>query len=700
MRNRRFSRFALCSRFALIAFTCASSGTTTALLAADLSHTLNAEDEFKLQSATDPQISPDGRHVVYVRGFADPMSDRRYTNLWIVSSDGSDQRPLTTGDHSANSPRWSPDGTRLAYISDADGKAQLYVRWMDSGQTARLTNLEEAPGDIEWSHDGKYLSFSAFVATQGLKLAQLPAPPAGAKWAEPPTVYDRLIYRFNGRGYLKDGFRQLFVVSSVGGAPRQITSDDFPNGGDPLVSNLAVWSPDDKDLIVSINRHPESDLEPFDTEVYEVSVAGGTLHALTHRKGPDDAPRVSPDGRWIAYSGFDDRYQGHQTTKLYVMARDGSGSHSLSDALDRDIDELRWAPDGSGLYVRYDDQGDTKLGFFSLRGTFRKIADHVASTTSAYGAGSFSVSRSGAIALTSGTPAAPGDIAVWSRGTLRTVTAVNEELFKQKTPGRLEEIWFESSKDKRRIEGWILYPPNFDPGKKYPLILEIHGGPFADYGDRFDFEKQVYAAQGYVVFYANPRGSTSYGEQFANLIHHAYPGDDFYDLDSGVDAVVAKGFIDTGNLYVTGGSGGGVLTCWMIEHTHRFRAAASLYPVINWYSFALTSDIPWIAKYWFPGNPWDYTGQYMTRSLTNLVPKVETPTLLMTGEADFRTPIEEAEQFYRALKLRNIDAALVRVPEEPHGISVRPSHHMAKMLYVLGWFEQHRGGSGSASGSP
>jgi dipeptidyl aminopeptidase/acylaminoacyl peptidase len=684
MRNRLLPRLTAL----VLAGALAASG--TAARAADLSHTFQPEDEFKIQIASDPQISPDGKRVAYVRGFADPMTDRRYTNLWIVASDGSDQRPLTTGNHSDSSPRWSPDGSRLAYLSDADGKPQLYVRWMDSGATARLTNLDEAPGDIEWSPDGKYISFSAFVPAKGLELAQLPSPPAGAKWADPPTVYDRLVYRFNGRGYLKDGFRQLFVVSSVGGAPRQITSDDFPNGGDPLVPNLAVWSPDGKDLIVSINRHPESDLEPFDTEVYEISVADGALRALTHRKGPDDSPRVSPNGRWIAYSGFDDRYQGHQTTKLYVMARDGSGSHSLSDALDRDIEELRWAPDSSGIYVRYDDQGDTKLGFFSLRGTFRTIAEHVASTTSAYGAGSFSVSRSGAIALTSGTPAAPGDIAVWSKGELRTVTAVNEELLRQKTPGRLEEIWFNSSKDQRRIEGWILYPPHFDPGKKYPLILEIHGGPFADYGDRFDFEKQVYAAKGYVVFYANPRGSTSYGEGFANLIHHAYPGDDFYDLDSGVDAVVAKGFIDTQSLYVTGGSGGGVLTCWMIEHTRRFRAAASLYPVINWYSFALTSDIPFIAKYWFPGNPWDYTDQYMKRSLTNLVPKVETPTLLMTGEADFRTPIEEAEQFYRALKLRNIDAALVRFPEEPHGLSARPSHHMAKMLYVLGWFERHK----------
>jgi dipeptidyl aminopeptidase/acylaminoacyl peptidase len=684
-------------RFILLAAALVCSG--AALKAAQPSHILQASDEFQIQLATDPQISPDGQRVAYVRTFADPMTDRRYANLWIVRSDGTEQRALTTGNRADSMPRWSPDGTRLAYLSDADGKIQLYVRWMDSGQSARLTNLDDPPGDIEWSPDGKYLSFSALVAAKSLQLAQLPAPPSGAKWADPPTVYDRLVYRFNGRGYLKNGFRQLFVVSSVGGAPRQITSDDFANGGSEFDSNLAVWSADSRYLIVSINRHPESALAFLDTDVYEISVADGSMRALTHRNGPDNSPRVSPNGRWIAYVGFDDHYQGHQTTKLYVMSRDGSGSRVLSDSLDRDISSPRWAPDSAGVYCLYDDQGDTKLGFFSLQGGFRKIADHIASTTNAGGSGSFSVSRSGAIALTTGTPAVPGDVAVWSKGTLRTVTALNAELLEQKPPGRVEQIWFESSKDHRRIEGWIVYPPNFDPSRKYPLLLEIHGGPFADYGDRFDFEKQVYAGRGYVVLYANPRGSTSYGEEFANLIHHAYPGDDFDDLNSGVDAVAAKGFIDRANLYVAGGSGGGVLTCWMIEHTNRFRAAVSLYPVINWYSFALTSDIPFVTKYWFPGNPWDYTDQYMTRSLVNLVAKVQTPTLLMTGEADYRTPIEEAEQFYRALKLLNVDTALVRFPEEPHGLSVRPSHHMAKMLYVLGWFEEHKTPA-STSGTP
>jgi len=419
-------------------------------------------------------------------------------------------------------------------------------------------------------------------------------------------------------------------------------------------------------------------------------VADGSLRALTNRKGPDGSPTVSPNGKWIAYTGFDDRLQGHQTTQLYLMNRDGTGSHSLSDKLDRDIADPQWAPDNSGVYFRYDDQGDTKIGFYSTEGALKKIVDHVASTTNAGGGGSFSIAHNGTIAMTYGRPDIPGDIATLTGGAMKVLTSLNQDLLTQKKPGHVEEIIYESSKDKRKVQGWIIQPPDFDPAKKYPLVIEIHGGPFANYGDRFDFEKQVLASRGYVVLYTNPRGSTSYGEEFSNLIHHAYPGDDFDDLNSGVDAVIAKGYIDTNNLFVSGGSGGGVLTCWMIEHTERFRAAVSLYPVINWYSFALTSDIPFITKYWFAGNPWDNTDSYMQRSLTNLVAKVKTPTLVMTGEADYRTPISESEQFYEALKLLNVETVLVRVPEEPHGIGRRPSHHVAKMLYIAGWFDQHK----------
>jgi len=676
--------------FALLAAILGVSASPT-LKAQEASNRITAMDEFQIQLPTDPQISPDGKKIVYVRRFADAATDKRYSNLWIINTDGTDQRPLTTGNRSDHMPRWSPDGTRVAYLSDADGKQQIYVRWMDTGQTARITNLENSPDAINWSPDGKMLSFSAFVPGKGPHLADLPVPPPGAKWADPPTAYDRQVYRFNGAGYLKPGYMQLFVVSADGGAPRQITNGNFPNGGNEWAPTQAEWAPDGKYLILSANRHPESDHAYFDTEVYEFSVADGALRALTNRKGPDNAPAVSPNGKWIAYTGYDDRFQGHQTTKLYLMNRDGTGSHSISDKLDRDIQAPQWAPDNTGVYFQYDDQGDTKIGFCSTEGVCKKTADFVTSTTSSYGfGGSFSLAHTGLIAMTYGRADEPGDIAILDKGAMKVLTSLNQELFAQKKPGHVEEIWYESSKDKRKIEGWIVHPPDFDATKKYPLILEIHGGPFADYGPRFDLEKQVWASLGYVVLYTNPRGSTSYGEEFANLIHHAYPGDDFDDLNSGVDAVVAKGYIDTNNLFVTGGSGGGVLTCWTIEHTDRFRAAASLYPVINWYSFELTTDIPWVGQYWFPGNPWDNTDQYMQRSLTNLMNKVKTPTLVMTGEADYRTPISEAEQFYAALKLMNVESVLVRVPEEPHGIGRRPSHHIAKELYVAGWFEQHK----------
>lgn len=662
--------------------------------AQQISDRLTPSDIFNLQFAADPQISPDGKKIVYVRQFSDIMTDRRYSNLWIVNFDGSDNQPLTTGKFSDGSPRWSPDGSRIAYISDREKNPQTYVRWMDSGQTARLTNLEFPPSDIAWSPDGKQIAFDSLVAAAPPEIADLPKPPEGAQWADPPRVYERLEYRFNGKGYLKPGFTQLFVVAADGGAPRQLTTGDFPHGGYPFNQSEPVWTLEGKSLLFSANLRPDFEYNPLESEVYEVSLADGAVKQLTHRQGPDHSPAISPDGKTIAYVGFDDRYQGYQVTHLYLMNRDGSNPRAVTDKLDRDASHPSWAPDGSGIYFLYDDQGDTKLGFYSLDGSVRELTGQIGSGGSSYSSGgSFTVARKGAFAVTHTTPSDPGDIAVGTRAqaAAQVVTALNRELFTQKKLGQVEEIWYTSSVDKRKIQGWIVKPPDFDPSKKYALIIEIHGGPFANYGDRFDTVKQIWAARGYVVLYVNPRGSTSYGGEFGNLIHHAYPGDDFYDLNSGVDALIAKGYIDADNLFVTGGSGGGVLTCWMIDRTDRFRAAASLYPVINWYSWVLTSDLPSFgAQYWFPGPPWEYVEQYMKRSVISLVGNVKTPTLLMTGEEDYRTPISEAEQYYAALKLRKVETALVRFPGEPHGLRQRPSHEVAKALYVVSWFDRHR----------
>jgi acylaminoacyl-peptidase len=657
---------------------------------------LTEMDVFDLEQATDPQMSPDGRRVIYVRKYSDVFTDRRYSNLWIIDVDGGQNRPLTTGHHGDAAPRWSPDGTRVAYTSDREGTPQIYVRWLDSGQTARLTNLGFPPADPVWSPDGRQIAFTTFVAQEAPKVASLPAPPEGAKWAEPATTIDKLVYRFNGEGYLKPGYTHLFVVPAEGGTPRQISSGDFQHGGTAFTASAAVWSPDGRYLIQSAIRRPDYELEPLDTEIYEFSVADGAVRQLTHRKGPDDSPALSPDGKLIAYLGFDDRYQGYQVTRLYVMNRDGSGPRLLSAKLDRDVERPQWARDGSGVFFLYDAEGNTKLGFMTLDGTLKTVAANVGGPGGTYGGGTYSTGGRRGYALTYTRPNVPCDVGV---GTLdgppvKIITAVNDDLLARKALGEVEEIRYESSLDRRKIQGWIVKPPHLDPKKKHPLILEIHGGPFANYGDRFDFMKQLWAARGYVVLYVNPRGSTSYGEEFGNLIHHSYPGDDFYDLNSGVDAAIARGYVDPENLFVTGGSGGGVLTCWMIGRTPRFRAAVAAYPVINWYSFVLTADISaFVEKYWFPGYPWDNVEHYEKRSLLSVVKNVKTPTMVITGEEDYRTPMSESEQYFQALKLLNVETVLVRVPGEPHGISRRPSHWMAKMLNIVGWFDRHRKGA-------
>ena len=650
---------------------------------------------FDLEYASDPRISPDGEWVVYVRQFADVMTDMNYSNLWLVRSDGGEHRPLTTGKFLDNSPRWSPDGTRIAYMSNRDGMPQIYMHWVASGQTAAITNLTDPATGLSWSPDGSHLAFNKLVPEAPLSIGQMPAPPPGAQWAEPAKYTDEIVFRFDGIGDVPAGAWHLFVIPSEGGTPRQLTSGErsYTSGFFTVPGSGPQWAPSSDAIIVDANLRDDSDLEWMDSEIYEISLADASVRMLTDRRGPDNSPSVSPDGSRIAYLGYDDRYQGYQVTRLHVMNRDGSGSRIVSSSLDRTVYQVRWSPDGDGIFGLFDDEGNTKLALFRLDGSYEVVAENGGSGSMAYGGFgvSYTVAGDGTFAFTTTRPDLPGDIAVGRPGRTPTlVTSVNADLFAGKTLASVEEIWWNSSKDGLPIQGWIMKPPEFETDTKYPLILEIHGGPFANYGDRFDVEKQLWASMGFVVLYTNPRGSTSYGEEFGNLIHHAYPGDDFHDLDSGVDAVIAEGYIDEDNLFVTGGSGGGVLTAWMIGNTDRFKAAVSFYPVINWYSFALTADMaPVAVKYWFPGMPWDNVEHYEERSLLSVVSNVKTPTLIMTGEEDWRTPMSESEQYYKALKLLGVEAVLVRVPGEAHGIWGRPSHGISKITTVKGWFDKY-----------
>ncbi len=646
-------------------------------------------DVFDLEVAADPRISPDGSRVVYVRRGFDIMTDGSRTALWLVNADGSDHRALTDGNAPVSSPRWAPDGNRLLYVSSEGGSSQIFVRWMDTGQVAELTNVTQSPGNLTWSPDGAWIAMTMLVPERQPTFAAMPTAPEGAKWNAPPIVVDRLRYRGDGRGYLPRGHTHIFVMPAEGGTPRQVTSDDFDHGG------ALSWAPDSRSIVFSANRG-DPDFDVQDSNVFEVDVASGALTQLTDRFGPDSSPKVSPDGTRIAYTGYDDRYQGYQVTKLYVMNRDGSGSRVALD-LDRDVGGVVWDARGDGLFFQYDDEGVTKVAYTALRGSMEDVATDVGGVGLGrpYAGGSFTVSNDAQVAFTINSTQRPADVAVTSFGAdSRRITDLNEDLLAHKTLSAVEEIWWESSHDGRMVQGWIAKPPNFDPSRKYPLMLEIHGGPFSNYGPRFSPEVQLLSAADYVVFYTNPRGSTSYGEEFGNLIHHAYPGHDYDDLISGVDAVIDLGYIDENNLMVTGGSGGGVLTSWIVGKTDRFAAAVSVKPVINWISFSLTSDgYSSYYQYWLPGPVWEEGNleHYWARSPLSLVGNVTTPTMLMTGEDDLRTPMAETEQYYQALQLRGVPTKMVRIQNASHGIAgSSPSNLIAKIANVLTWFEEYR----------
>jgi len=644
-------------------------------------------DIFNMEYVSDPQISPDGNQVVYVRNFKDVMTDSNLSNLWIVNYDGTRNRPLTTGNQNDHSPIWSHDGEKIVFKSNKeDDKTKLYLMWMDTKEIAPLTNTTMSPGSVSWSNDDKFLAFNMFVPAEKKSPIKMPSKPEGAKWNAPPIYIDNMKYRGDGQGYIKPGNMQLFTLSVDGGTPRQLTNTEFDHGA-------PVWSKTNTHLYFSANFHKDEEFLPADSEIYELALSNGIVKALTKRNGPDNQPAVSPDGSRIAYTGFDDALQGYQLSRLYVMNADGTNSRLISKDFDREADNIYWDKKGNGLYFQYDDRGDTKLAYMNLKGEVTVIAEGLGglSLGRPYNSASFSVSGNNKFAYTLGSTEHLADLAVSDSKKNQRLTALNDDLFSFRNLGKVQEMWWESSYDKRKIQGWLVTPPNFDPSKKYPLILEIHGGPFASYGSVYSAEIQAFAAAGYAVLYTNPRGSSGYGEEFGNLIHHDYPNHDYEDLMSGVDAAIAKGFIDTNNLFVTGGSGGGVLTAWIVGKTNRFKAAVVAKPVINWYSFVLYADgLPFFSKYWFPNKPWEDPSSYLERSPITYVANIKTPTMLLTGEEDYRTPIAESEQFYAALKLENVETAMVRIPNSSHGIANKPSNLIAKIASILTWFDKYK----------
>ena len=655
---------------------------------ADTHRPFRAMDVFALEWVSAPEIAPDGKRIVYARNGMDVMTDERWSRLWIVDADGDRNLPLTGRDSNESGAVWSPDGSRIAFTSSGDHGSEIFVYWVDSGKISRLTQLERSPGGLSWSPDGEQVAFSMLVPEEPPVLVKEPRKPEGAEWADAPRVTTRLRYERDGAGYIEPGYSHYFVIPAEGGAPRQLTSGNYHHNGTPR------WTPDGTALVFSGNRNDDWEHDFRNSEVYKLDLDSGETLALTNRSGPDSDPVVSPDGRLIAWIGFEDKVQTYQVNKIYVMDIDGGNRRELLGDFDRSASGLAWSSDSKGLYFHYDSEGDTRIAYTTLAGRMQDVATNLGGTTIGrpYGGGSFSVARDGTVAFTHVTPYRPSELATakGGRGEPAVLTAYNEHVLGNRDLGRVEELWYESSVDGRNIQGWIVTPPGYDASRAYPLIVENHGGPISNYGPRFSPEVQLYAAAGYVVFYPNPRGSTGYGEEFGNLLFHDYPGDDYQDVMDGVDVLVERGVTDEDSLYVTGGSAGGIMTAWIVGKNTRFEAAAVIKPVMNWISKTLTADNYFqYADYRYPVQPWESMEAYMRFSPVSLVGNIETPTMVMVGTADLRTPLSEAKQLYGALKIRGIDTALVEVPEAPHNVAGRPSQLITKVAHILAWFEKY-----------
>jgi len=653
-------------------------------LTTDSERYFKSEDIFNLEYVSEVQVSPNGKYVAYVRRSNDIMSDSSRANVWLASVDGKSHRPLLSSKKSYYSIRWSPDGSRLAYLSNEEGKPQLYVRWMDTGQTALVTNVTSNPSNITWSPDGKHIAFTMSVDAKEKPLdVKMPKKPDGAKWSPSFQYITKARYQADGRGILEPAYTHIFIVPADGGTARQLTSGNYHHNG------RLSFSPDSDKIYFSANRSDNWEYEPVEGDIFSVDMMGN-IEQLTNDKGLESSPVVSPDGKYIAYARRDDEKVMYKNSYLYVMKSDGTDVKNLTKDVDNSVSNFHWK-DNKHVYFQQSVRGLAQVDVVSLSGSVKAVAKGLGGTTLGrpYVFGTYHAVDD-VVAYTKGRTDRPADLYVTTRNE-RQLTALNEDVLGHKQLGEVKEIVYPSSIDGEEIQGWYILPPNYDSSKTYPLILEIHGGPNLAYGPVFTAELQRMAAEGYVVFYDNHRGSTGYGERFALLLQGKYSSEyDFSDHMSGVDALIEKGIADPERLFITGGSAGGIASAYAIGLTNRFKAAVVAKPVINWLSKVLTADSGlYQIPFQFPGKPWDNVEHYWKRSPLSLVGNVTTPTMLITGVEDKRTPMSETEQFYQALKIQKVDSVLVKVPGSPHGIASKPSRMIGKVENILAWFKKY-----------
>jgi dipeptidyl aminopeptidase/acylaminoacyl peptidase len=647
---------------------------------------LGVADYLEFEQVSDAQIAPDGQQIVYTRRWVDQKTDRMASALWIMDADGSRHRYLLDGSNA----RWSPSGDRILFIANGDNeKSQIFVRWMnDEGAVSQVTRIDMSPRSPIWSPDGKQIAFVAVVLANDKWNIELPDAPKGAEWTKPPRILDRLHYRQDRVGFTEPGFSHLFVVPAESGTARQITEGEWNVGAqfDGLFQGAGLsWMPDNQTIVFDGLDDPKGDFAYRRSYLYSINIDSKEQKQLIEETGFWGGPVVSDDGAQIVFTGYPASNHTYEMPRLHVMDSDGANARLVNEDFDHPINSLIWAENDRGVYFTAQDQGYVNVFYASMNGDIRAVTE-----------GQQAIALQSANANTSigvgvrSTAQEPGDVHSFSlngRGSPQKLTSVNADLLHGVTLGEQEEIWYEAS-DGNRAHGWIVRPPDFDSANDYPLLMEIHGGPFGMYVGRFNFQYQVYAANGFIVLYTNPRGSTGYGEAFSQAIDHAYPSVDYLDLMGGVDATIAMGNIDEKRMYVGGCSGGGVLSSWVIGHTDRFAAAAVRCPVTNWLSFAGITDIPNFVFSFFEQPFWEDPSDWLEHSSLMYVGNVTTPTAIMTGEQDMRTPMAQSEEYFAALKMLGVPTKLLRFNDQYHGTGTRPSNYMRTMLYMMSWYNQ------------
>jgi dipeptidyl aminopeptidase/acylaminoacyl peptidase len=665
---------------------------------------ITEKDLLKFTWIADPQIAPDGSMIAFVRVTVNEKENRYETSLFTAVASGAEAPRRLTSNVRDTMPRWSPDGRRIAFVRsiEKDGKpqpGQVYMLDMSGGEAYPLTQDTKGASSIEWSPDGKTVAFTAPVAGDEQEKQDVKDKEAKSD----VQVITRAVYRANGNPTYVDAGRHthIFTVAATNGADKaqmqQVTDGEYDE-------REIEWAPDGSKIYFISTRVPEAYYEASDSDLYSVPATGGTITKVASIDGTINAPRVSPDGHRIAFVGIPhgNPVLSYNQPDLFVVdTAPGGVPRNLTEAYDFDIaggiagdqtpprgqsgNSIVWSKDAASLIVVAAERGSANLKRLTIAtGKIDRLTD------GQHAVAAFTATPDGStIAATISTQTSVGDLFMIDAKP-RQITNLNQELFRDIQQSEPEEIWYKSF-DGRNIQGWILKPPNFDSSKKYPLILEIHGGPHAAYGNVYTHEFQWMAAKGYVVLFTNPRGSTSYGQEFGNIIQYHYPGDDYKDLMAGVDQLVKRGYVDASRMGVTGGSGGGLLTNWTITQTQRFKAAVAQRDIADWYGFWFTADF-WLAKpIWFRKAPWEDPQDFAARSPITHVANVTTPTMYVLGDQDYRTPpADGGEMMFRALKYRKVPTVMVRFPRENHELSRsgEPKHRVERLQHIVGWMEQ------------